>query len=268
VRLIVLGSGSRGNALAVSTGGHTVLIDAGFPLKVLRQRAAVVGLDLNRLAGVILTHEHGDHAEGAPGVARQARCPVYASPGTLRALSARLSRVSTVPLAAHSAVAVGPFTLTACHTSHDAAEPLALALEGPGGIRLGVAYDLGRPTSAVRFLLREATCLVVEANHDEILLRTGPYPASVRQRIAGSGGHLSNRAAADLLAELWHPGLTTVVLAHVSESCNRAELARGAVRMALQELGFAGMLVVAGQDAPLGPFDILAGAPASAPVTP
>jgi phosphoribosyl 1,2-cyclic phosphodiesterase len=255
MRFVVLGSGSRGNAVAVTSGQHTILLDAGFPGRVLRARAEQAGLDLSHLAAVVLTHEHGDHAEGAVSIARKARCHIFSSHGTLRALRATGS-VPLVPLAAHVPQRVGPFSVIACPTTHDAAEPIALAVDGPGGERLGVAYDLGRPTAALRLLFRDATALVMESNHDEILLRTGPYPPSVRQRIAGSRGHLSNRAAAELLHELWHPGLTTIVLAHISESCNKPELARGAARAALREHQFAGVLEVASQDGPTGPFEV------------
>jgi len=155
--------------------------------------------------------------------------------------------------------------VTACPTSHDAADPMAFGIDGPGGERLGVAYDLGRPTAALRLLFREATALVMESNHDEVMLRTGPYPATVRQRIAGSRGHLSNRAAAELLSEIWHPGLATIVLAHVSESCNRPELAREAVLAVLADRGFRGVLEVAPQDRALGPFSILPREQASLP---
>jgi len=264
MRFTVLGSGSRGNAVAVTVGHDTLLVDAGFPVKTLRERASAAGLDLTRVLGVVLTHEHGDHAEGALGLARKVRCPVFGSPGTLAALGDP-GQVSLEPMAAHTPRAIGPFRVTPCPTTHDAADPAAFAIDGPDGERLGVAYDLGRPTAALRLLFRDATALVMESNHDEILLRVGPYPAQVRQRIAGSRGHLSNRAAAELIGELWHPGLATIVLAHVSESCNKPELARGAVRAALREFNYGGVLEVAAQHAPTGPFDVMARVSASAP---
>jgi hypothetical protein len=119
-----------------------------------------------------------------------------------------------------------------------------------------VAYDLGRPTTGVRFLLHDLTALVLEANHDEVLLRTSDYPPSVRQRIAGSGGHLSNRAAAELLAELVHPGLEAIVLAHLSERCNSDAAARAAVEPALRSAGFAGTLHISLQADPLPPLPL------------
>jgi hypothetical protein len=137
---------------------------------------------------------------------------------------------------------------------------LALAVECADGSRVGVAYDLGRPTAAVRYLLRHMTAIVLEANHDDVLLRTSAYPPVVQRRIAGSAGHLSNRAAAELLADLHHPGLGVVVLAHLSRQCNTADDARATVAPALRRAGFGGALHVADQDEPLGPIPVVPGA--------
>jgi phosphoribosyl 1,2-cyclic phosphodiesterase len=109
----------------------------------------------------------------------------------------------------------------------------------------------------VRLLLRELTAVILEANHDEILLRTSGYPPSVQQRIAGSAGHLSNRAAADLLVEAMHPGLGTVLLAHLSQRCNNEDLARNTVETALRRKGFRGVVDVARQDDPVGPLRLM-----------
>ena len=128
----------------------------------------------------------------------------------------------------------------------------------PAGSGIGIAYDLGRATAAVRYLLRDLTAIVLEANHDDVLLRTSSYPPVVQQRIAGSSGHLSNRAAAELLAEVHHPGSGVVVLAHLSRQCNTADDARATVAPALRRVGFGGTLHVADQDEPLGPIPVVA----------
>jgi phosphoribosyl 1,2-cyclic phosphodiesterase len=216
ITLYVLGSGSRGNCCAVESDGVALLIDAGFSAREIERRAATVGLDCERIAGIALT-EHR-----ALGLCARAE--------------------------------LGPFVVEACPTSHDAAEPLAIVVRGLDGTRVGVAYDLGRPTSAVRYLLRGLSAIVLEANHDEVQLRTSGYPPVVQRRIAGSGGHLSNRAAAQLLAELHHPGLSIVVLAHLSQQCNTAAEARATVSPALRRVGFEGVLHVADQDEPLPPI--------------
>jgi len=168
---------------------------------------------------------------------------------------AKLGKARHAPLAMTATVELGPFRIESAETSHDAMEPVALVISTPDA-SIGVAYDLGRPTAAVRYLLRERTALVLEANHDDVLLRTSGYPPVVQQRIAGAGGHLSNRVAAELLAELVHAELAVVVLAHLSARCNTRDHAYGTVAPALAAAGFAGALHVAGQDEPTGPFSL------------
>jgi len=253
--LIALGSGSRGNCFALECEGAILLIDAGFSAKEITRRAERAGLDLGGLVGVALTHEHGDHASGALRLAARHGAPLLTSPGTWRRLTAAGNEgASHRAIGSAPRVEVGPFTVWGAPIAHDAAEPLAVAVESLDGVKIGVAYDLGRPTAAVRLLLRELTAVILEANHDEILLRTSGYPPSVQHRIAGSAGHLSNRAAADLLLEALHPGLGTVVLAHLSERCNSEELARTTVETALRRKGFKGGVYAARQDDPVGPF--------------
>lgn len=255
--LFVLGSGSRGNCCALDHEGAVLLIDAGFSPKEIERRAHSAGLELARVGAIVLTHEHGDHARGAGRLARRLGVPVVTAPGTWTKLGPRVRHARHRALSLCATVEIGPFTVTACPTSHDAAEPLALAVDCGDGTRIGVAYDLGRPTAAVRYLLRDQTAIVLEANHDDVLLRTSGYPPVVQRRIAGSGGHLSNRAAAELLAEVHHPGLGVVVLAHLSRQCNTADDARATVAPALRRAGFGGALHVADQDEPLGPIPVV-----------
>jgi phosphoribosyl 1,2-cyclic phosphodiesterase len=257
MRLFVLGSGSRGNCCAVETGGGALLIDAGFSAREVERRAEAVGLDVSRLVGIALTHEHGDHSCGAALLARRFRVPVLTAPGTWGRLAVNMEDAEHRAIGLCARVQLGPFTVDACPTSHDAAEPLAIVVRDEEGASLGVAYDLGRATSAVRYLLRELTAIVLEANHDEVQLRTSGYPPVVQRRIAGSGGHLSNRAAAELLAQLHHPGLSVVVLAHLSERCNTAAAARVEVGRALRRVKYKGSIHVAEQDEPLAPIPIL-----------
>lgn len=249
--LYVLGSGSRGNCVAVESEGVAVLVDAGFSAREVERRAAAAGLALERVGAMVLTHEHGDHACGAARLARRLGVPVLTAPGTWARLAEEMGNASHRPIGLRARAEIGPFQVAACPTSHDAAEPLAVALHAADGTSVGIAYDLGRPTAAVRYLLRNLTALVLEANHDEVQLRTSDYPPVVQRRIAGSGGHLSNRAAAELLLELHHPRLGVVVLAHLSRQCNSAEEARATVAPVLHRAGFRGQLHVAEQDLPL-----------------
>jgi phosphoribosyl 1,2-cyclic phosphodiesterase len=254
ITLYVLGSGSRGNCFVVESDGVALLIDAGFSAREIERRAEVVGFELERVIGIALTHEHGDHSRGAARLSRRLRVPVLTAPGTWTRLLPEMEEVTHRPLGICSRVELGPFAIDACVTSHDAAEPLAIAVRDAQSVSVGVAYDLGRPTAALRYLLRDLTGIVLEANHDEVQLRTSDYPPVVQRRIAGSAGHLSNRAAAQLLAELCHPGLATIVLAHLSYECNTAAEARAAVARVLRRARFKGTLHVADQDQPLRPI--------------
>ena len=142
-------------------------------------------------------------------------------------------------------------------TVHDAVDPVAVTITGTRcGIRIGVATDLGRPSAGIRHSLRGCDFLVLEANHDEGLLRAGPYPPSVQGRIASSHGHLSNHAAAGFAKELLHPRLAGIFLAHLSGDCNRPELACQVVGSALRKAGWKGFLEVAPQHEPTPFVDV------------
>ncbi|MBA2627395.1 MAG: MBL fold metallo-hydrolase [Gemmatimonadales bacterium] len=254
--LYSLGSGSRGNCFAVETDGSVLLVDVGFSAREIGRRAERAGLGLDQVVGIALTHEHGDHACGAARLARTLGVPVLTAPGTWERICAAMEGAEHRTLGLTSPAVAGPFRVRACPTSHDAAEPLAVVIDAPDGTTIGVAYDLGRPTAALRYMLRGLTAVVLEANYDDVLLRTSGYPPSVQHRIAGAGGHLSNRAAADLLTEIHHEGLGTVVLAHLSQRCNEAAAARATVEPALRRAGFRGELHVALQADPLPPMRV------------
>lgn len=254
--LHVLGSGSKGNAFALATDAGILLLEAGFSGRELARRFALADLDPARIIAIAVTHEHGDHARGATRFARHLDVPVIASPGTWRVLARGGEPCEWLPTGSRGAAEVGPFSVAACPCPHDAAEPLALAVQVDDGPSVAIATDLGRPTQALRYFLRDRHCLILEANYDEVLLRSSGYPASVQQRIAGEGGHLSNTACGMLLAELCHQSLTTVILAHLSQRCNTPEVATRVVGEALARAGFAGALYVADQDRPSQPITV------------
>lgn len=257
MRLTVLGSGSRGNALLVESGGDALLVDAGFSPRDLARRLAAARGDPAALCGIALTHEHGDHARGAAGAAAAWGVPILASRGTLAALEARLKPgTTTQALAASRPTPCAGFTVRAYPTAHDAAEPVMLVVEDAEGRRVGVAYDVGSPTAALKHACRDLDALVLETNHDEVMLRASRYPPAVRARIAGRGGHLSNREAGLLAAEVAHAGLAVLVLAHLSDRCNTPALAREALARALEGTAFRGRIVVAQQDVPLPAVEV------------
>ncbi len=250
-RLVVLGSGSKGNSFALIHGEAILLMDAGFPARELERRLTAARLDPAAVVAIAVTHEHGDHSTGAVTFARRHRVPVSASPGTWRAMTGGRERCEWLPLGSRGAVEIGPFRLDGCPTPHDAAEPLALGVTLPDSTTLALATDVGTITQGLRWFLRDRHCLIIEANHDPVMLRESDYPVVVKDRIASNDGHLSNHACAALLTELHHPELHLVVLAHRSRRCNTAGIAESTIRTALAGTGFKGELHLAEQEGPM-----------------
>jgi phosphoribosyl 1,2-cyclic phosphodiesterase len=263
MRVTVLGSGSGGNATLVEAGDSRILVDAGFSGRDLERRMAAVDVDPSQVSALVVTHDHGDHTRGMGVLARRYGLPLYLTMRTRTACAALLNGSEDVRTY-HSSqpFRIGSLEVRPFLTVHDAADPVAVTVtDVHSGARLGIATDLGRPTAAVRAELAGCNMLVLEANHDDAMLWSGPYPWSVKQRIASSHGHLSNRAAAEFARELCHAGLSTVVLAHLSEHCNTGELAMEAVGAALDGLRYRGSLTVAPQAVPMHPVEVRAPLP-------
>lgn len=260
MNVTVLGSGSEGNATVVEANGVAILIDAGFSGKDLEQRLEMAGTSATSLAAIVITHDHGDHTRGMGILARRFGVPLYLTDKTRLACTDLLTgKEPVVTYASSQSFRIGPFEVEPFLTVHDAADPVAIAVRHvENGSKMGVATDLGRPTASVRAALRGCHVLVLEANHDEAMLWNGPYPWSVKQRIASSHGHLSNRASADLARELYHPALSAVILAHLSVHCNTGSLARNVIERVLDRVGFSGEVTVALQDRPMPTIDVMA----------
>ena len=254
MRVWVLGSGSRGNAVLLESAGSRVLVDAGFHPSVMQQRLARAGVAPESIEAVVLTHEHTDHVKGAAASSKRWGWAVYATAGTTTGTPS-LGDADVRTFECGGTVTLSRMNVQAVRTPHDAAESVALVATSHGsGARVGVAYDLGAATSPIRAALRDLDVLVLEANHDEGMLRCGPYPPSVRERIASRFGHLSNGAAADLAAQSAHAQLGHVVLAHLSENCNDPKIARKTVADALKPTRFRGAVDAASQDRVTGPY--------------
>ncbi len=232
MRICLLASGSKGNAVLVESGASRLLIDAGLSAMELDRRLRTVQTGAEELNGVLITHEHGDHCRGLGPLARRYRLPVFVhhrtrqmlpNPGRLddcrefdqgRAFTFRDVEIETVPL------------------THDAAETVGYIIQTSSG-KVGILTDLGCTTRLLVEKYRQCRVLVLEFNHDLQMLRDGPYPWHLKQRIKASHGHLSNDQAADLLTDLVWDGLEAVFLAHLSEINNCPRRAEVSARQAL-----------------------------------
>jgi phosphoribosyl 1,2-cyclic phosphodiesterase len=220
----VLGSGSRGNAVFVSDGSTSILVDAGFSAREIDRRMRARGLDPAGLSAILVTHEHTDHVRGIERLVRRHRLPVYLTAGTRRQAAALNELPEVHGFDCGRDFRIGSLTVRPFSISHDAADPAGFTI-GANGSRIGIATDLGQVTALVCEHLRGCRLLIVEANHDPDMLMNGPYPWFLKQRIRSRTGHLANHETGRLLAEVLHAGLERVVLAHLSETNNRPEKA-------------------------------------------
>lgn len=251
MRAAVLGSGSSGNAVVVESGGRRVLIDAGFSCRQLERRLELLGCTAASLDAVFITHEHSDHVCGLDVLARRYRMPIYATEGTLAGLRVADEVAERIKvIASGKAFDAGGFRVEAFAVPHDSREPVGFVLEDPGGRRLGLAGDLGTRSQLAWGRLCELDTLILEANHDLQMLRNGPYPWALKQRVSGRQGHLSNREAAQGLADLLCDRLRHVVLYHLSRTNNLPELAADVIGARLAQESSSAEVVISYQDRP------------------
>jgi phosphoribosyl 1,2-cyclic phosphodiesterase len=230
MRLGVLASGSRGNAFAVEHNGLMILIDAGLSGRQHTARLAQSGFSGIEPGALFISHEHSDHVSGAGVLARLWRIPVYGTEGTLNASERRLGKVPETRVFNNgTSIDFGVFSISSFSIAHDAADPSGYVIRWDEG-QLGIATDLGHSNPLVRDNLSGCTAIVLEFNHDENMLWEGSYPWVLKQRIASSTGHLSNRAASELLQSVAHDGLELCVMAHLSKENNLPSLAEKALR--------------------------------------
>jgi phosphoribosyl 1,2-cyclic phosphodiesterase len=237
VQFVPLGSGSQGNATLVDFGSTRLLVDAGLSARALALRLEATGVAPQTIDRVLLSHEHQDHSRGAERFSQRHGVPVSCSWATLEALDRSPEHFARwEPFPEGRPLDLGAVRVEAFQVPHDAARPVGFVLHGEG-LRVGVATDLGHATTLVVERLRGCHLLMIESNHDSDLLRDGPYPWHLKQRVGGRMGHLSNAEAASLLARTVDDDCRAVVLAHLSERNNTPELARSAAAGALASAG-------------------------------
>jgi phosphoribosyl 1,2-cyclic phosphodiesterase len=233
MRFASLGSGSEGNALVVQVEQTCVLMDCGFSLSETATRLARLGLAIDNLDGIVVTHEHGDHIKGVAQLARKHSIPVWLTHGTRLMHGKALAGIAALnEIAPHHFFAIGGLQIQPYAVPHDAAEPVQYVFSD-GAKRLGVLTDTGCATPHIEAMLNGCDALVLECNHDTAMLDRGDYPYSLKQRVGGRFGHLNNNAAAALLAKLDTRNLQHLVAAHLSRKNNTPELAVNALSNAL-----------------------------------
>ncbi|HEX6315067.1 MAG TPA: MBL fold metallo-hydrolase [Gemmatimonadaceae bacterium] len=274
MRVHILGSGSDGNAIVLESSRQRIMVDAGFGIRELARRLKTVDVAPESVSALIVTHEHHDHVRGAGAAARRWHWPVYATAGTLKvkgdaarresgerslpisvaidrpgpAMPTRKKRIVKHVVDTRSEVVLDDFSVRFIKAPHDAREPVSLvATVRSTGERVGIAYDIGHLTERFIRSFSECDMLLLESNHDTQLLRTGPYPWSVKQRVSGPNGHLSNAECALMARDCVHRGLRHLVLCHLSQVNNRPEIALRTMRTALRGAGFRGTLQAAPQ---------------------
>jgi phosphoribosyl 1,2-cyclic phosphodiesterase len=237
VRICVLGSGSRGNSTLIATEKARLLVDAGFSKRETFARLAAVDEQCDGIDAILISHEHTDHVKGVESLARSLKAPIYISAATREVVPWTARPKVFESFTAGGKFTIGDIEVTPFSIPHDAADPVAFTF-ATQGIRIGVVTDLGYIPELVKRHVRGCQFLVFESNHDLEMLKVGPYPWHVKQRVMGRQGHLSNLATAQFLREDFDGGAQVLVLAHLSENNNHPAIVRLTAAEALEGRAF------------------------------
>jgi len=255
VRVCVLGSGSKGNCTLLATEKTRLLIDAGLSCRETYARLAALGERSDGLDAVVISHEHTDHINGLRVLAQAGNLPIYISRPTREVVSWESKIDRFEHFAAGEKFSIGDIEITPFSIPHDAVDPVAFTFDAQG-IRISLVTDLGYVSEVVKQRVKGCHCLIFESNHDLDMLKVGPYPWYVKQRVMSRHGHLSNNATATFLAEDFDGLAQILVLAHLSETNNHPEIARLSAEQALAQRtrGERAELHLASQTAPTTVF--------------
>jgi phosphoribosyl 1,2-cyclic phosphodiesterase len=249
VKFCVLASGSSGNCALLATDHTRILVDAGLSLRALGRRLESIGEAIETLHAVLITHEHSDHVCGLARLARRLGIPVYISKLTAPAVDWGEVRPPLECFQAGASFTVGDIEVDSFGIPHDAIDPVGFCFHAEG-IKIAVATDLGYITESVKFHLRRAHVLLLEANHDLEMLKVGPYPWSVKQRVMSRVGHLSNLVMSGFIEQDLDSGTANLILGHLSEHNNHPEIVRLIAMQSLEARGHSARLTIAEQRGP------------------
>lgn len=235
MNLFSFASGSDGNCYVVESEGTALIVECGRPYIQIRDFLESIAIDPENVAGILLTHAHGDHSRSARAYAKTHRVPIYASPGTLAALALPDPSLGR-PVHSGKTYTIGQLDIKPFAVPHDCREPLGFRFEGGSG-RAAIATDLGWVPHSVARQFRDLDLLVLEANYDPHLLESGSYPSFLKRRVSGTYGHLSNAAAARAITVCADHAPGAVWLAHLSEENNSPKHALMTVSRILRRHG-------------------------------
>lgn len=258
MRFCPLFSGSSGNALFVEGEKERLLIDAGLPGRTVEQALRLIGVAPETLSAILVTHEHSDHVKGVGVLARKYGLPVYANAPCWQAMLPLTGEISPRSMRVFETgrdFYLGSLNIFPFPTPHDCAEPVGYGITEQGK-RLTVMTDIGHMSEGMLDMAAHSDLLLLESNHDVDMLKAGPYPYPLKQRILSSHGHLSNEAAGRALARLYGRGVRNAILGHLSAENNDPRLARLTAEQALHEEGAEMRLAVARRDGPTGIFTL------------
>jgi phosphoribosyl 1,2-cyclic phosphodiesterase len=267
LRVSILASGSSGNITLLETETTRLLVDAGLGKRETLKRLEALSARIERLDGIVISHEHSDHIGGLPQILGLWKTTVYSTRATQYAIlqsappNAHKRLTHLQAFSAGSRFVIGDIEVSAFSIPHDAADPVGYCFRADG-VKVAIVTDLGYLPELVKHHLRGADCLILESNHDLEMLKIGPYPWHIKQRVMSRTGHLSNDTVSEYLAdpEAFDGLARFLVLAHISENNNLPEVALLSAQQALErrpaEAAFRGELLVASQRTPLGPFSL------------
>jgi len=240
LQITILGSGSGGNSAVISSGSTHLLLDSGFSGKEIQKRLAMCGIDEQLISGILVTHEHGDHVQSAHTLSNRFQIPIYCTEGTFTSSFATRKFYDWIQIQSGHSFNLGDIAVHPITLPHDASDPTGFRFEANNRICTYIT-DCGYASGPVLEALKGSHALVVEANHDLDMLRDGPYPWPLKQRVASRTGHLSNDSLFEIFEEIISTDTTQLMLAHISENNNHPGLLKMQTKKKLKALGLSSL---------------------------